>query len=341
MLNKNQDEITKKWSKSWHEPMVTISCAVFNHAKYIEQALDSFLMQETNFPFEIFVHDDASTDNSANIIRKYEKKYPKLIKPVYETENQYSKNDGSLQEILWSEKYNRGKYIALCEGDDYWTTPLKLQKQFDFMERHEDFSIVGCSTNVVDESGNFIRDNQLFLINLYGKKDTEIKTINEYCDLPHTSTLFFKNFFHKDFYYCQEKFEKNWKLFKGWDKSLCLFFLSMGKMYYMTEIMSCYRFVQSGKDNWTSLMNTTNKTKVIAEIETNMLKQVKEYGLNVDIRPHFYRNVVLYAILFFLRKRNIENFKMILYALKVCPSKISLVLWFLRKIRNLSQKKVS
>lgn len=96
-------------------------------------------MQKTNFRFEAIVHDDASTDGTAAIIREYAEKYPDIIKPIYETENQYSKHDGSLRRIM--DEACKGKYIALCEGDDYWTDPQKLQIQVDFMENHPDFSL--------------------------------------------------------------------------------------------------------------------------------------------------------------------------------------------------------
>ena len=109
------------------EPLVSINCITYNHEAYIRDALEGFLMQKTDFTFEILVHDDASTDQTANIIRKYEKKYPEIIKPIYQKENQYS------QEVEISKQFQfpraRGKYIAICEGDDYWTNPYKLQKQ--------------------------------------------------------------------------------------------------------------------------------------------------------------------------------------------------------------------
>ena len=121
--------------------LVAIKCAVYNHELYLRDCLEGFVMQQTNFPFVAIVHDDASTDNSAAIIREYAEKYPDIIKPLFETENQYSKGDGSLTRIMNSTVDATGaKYVAMCEGDDYWTDPLKLQKQVDFMETNE-----GCS----------------------------------------------------------------------------------------------------------------------------------------------------------------------------------------------------
>lgn len=120
--------------------MVTIRCITYNHEPYIRQCLEGFVMQKTNFRFEAIVHDDASTDGTATVIREYAEKYPDIIKPIYETENQYSKHDGSLQRIMSA--HMRGKYIAVCEGDDYWIDPLKLQKQVDFLEMNPDYGLV-------------------------------------------------------------------------------------------------------------------------------------------------------------------------------------------------------
>lgn len=121
-----------------NEILVSISCITFNHEKYIADAIDSFLMQKTNFKYEILIHDDASTDRTAEIIMQYESLYPDLIKPIYQKENQYSK--GVLVEYFNHERA-QGKYIAICEGDDFWTDPYKLQKQTDYMEKHPECSM--------------------------------------------------------------------------------------------------------------------------------------------------------------------------------------------------------
>lgn len=132
------DDIQNKESQPL---LVSIRCLAYNHEKYIRETLEGFVMQKTNFRFEAIVHDDASTDATAELIREYAEKYPDIIKPIYETENQYSKKDGSLFRI--SHEACKGKYIAFCEGDDYWTNPYKLQKQVDFLESHPDY--VMCS----------------------------------------------------------------------------------------------------------------------------------------------------------------------------------------------------
>ena len=98
------------------EIMASICCITYNHENYIADAIESFLMQKTNFNYEIIIYDDASTDKTADIIREYETKYPGLIKPIYQTENQYSKG---VKTINFSLQRAEGKYIAVCEGDDY------------------------------------------------------------------------------------------------------------------------------------------------------------------------------------------------------------------------------
>ena len=117
------------------DPRATICCITYNHEEYIRDAIESFLMQKTHFPFEIIIHDDASTDKTAEIIKEYEIKYPDIIKPIYQTENQYSKGKKA---SLFTFMAARGKYIAFCEGDDYWIDPLKLQKQTELMEKYPD-----------------------------------------------------------------------------------------------------------------------------------------------------------------------------------------------------------
>lgn len=129
--------------------MVSIRCTTYNHEKYIRDALEGFVMQKTNFRFEAIVHDDASTDGTAAIIREYAEKYPDIIKPIYETENQYSKHDGSLRKIM--NEACKGKYIALCEGDDYWIDPYKLQKQVDFLENNPKYSMAFHNAKVFYE----------------------------------------------------------------------------------------------------------------------------------------------------------------------------------------------
>ena len=140
MIDITQEEIMRTWGiENCDKPLVSVRCITYNQQDYIHQSLDGFLMQKTTFPFEVIVHDDASTDKTAEVIRKYEAKFPKIVKPIYETENQYSKHDGSLGRIV--NAACKGKYIALCEGDDYWIDENKLQMQVDFLENNPEYTM--------------------------------------------------------------------------------------------------------------------------------------------------------------------------------------------------------
>lgn len=167
-----------------HEPiMVTIQCLAYNQKAYIRQCLDGFVMQRTNFRFQAVVHDDASTDGTADIIREYAEKYPDIIKPILETENQYSKHDGSLKRILFANTH--GRYIALCEGDDYWTDPQKLQRQVDLMQAHPDCALCyHACVNTFEDGAEGLR---------FGEQVKPTYTDVELMDYPfHTATVLYK-----------------------------------------------------------------------------------------------------------------------------------------------------
>jgi glycosyltransferase involved in cell wall biosynthesis len=129
---------------------VSICCLAYNHESFIRQCLDGFVNQKCNFTFEVLIHDDASKDNTASVIKEYEAKYPDIIKPIYQIVNQYS--IGVSPTIMYNFPRSKGNYIAICEGDDYWTDLLKLQKQVDFLEANQNFSICFTDYEVYDEN---------------------------------------------------------------------------------------------------------------------------------------------------------------------------------------------
>ncbi len=134
------------------KPKVTIVCTAFNQKDFIAQALDGFVMQKTNFPFEVIVHDDASTDGTTDIIREYEKKYPDIIKPIYQKENQFSQGKDILIDCILD--YIRGEYVAMNEGDDYWIDENKLQRQVDFLDANPDFTVCFHPVKVIWEDNS-------------------------------------------------------------------------------------------------------------------------------------------------------------------------------------------
>lgn len=219
-------------------PLVSIECLVYNHAPFLRQCLDGFVMQKTDFPFEAIVHDDASTDNSAEIIREYAEKYPDIIKPIYEMENQYSKKDGSLSRIMNEAMHPKAKYVALCEGDDYWTDPLKLQKQVNFMEENLDYSMTFHNANVFYEKdrafGNLFSDAK-------DRDYTGLEIFKEWT-VPTASVLFKHEVYSSGIY---QKAKTNGKFIYG-DIVLFLSCAHCGKLRGMSDVMSVYRRHEGG-----------------------------------------------------------------------------------------------
>ena len=154
---RTEQDIMQAWNPA-DKPLVSVACITFNHEHYIEQAIQSFLIQETDFPFEIIIHDDASIDNTAEIVREYANKYPKIIRSILQNENQHSQGKRA---ILIVTPQCKGKYIAVCEGDDFWTDGKKLQIQVDFLESNPDYVISGHDAFIIDENGNHIKDSKL------------------------------------------------------------------------------------------------------------------------------------------------------------------------------------
>lgn len=155
---RKQDQIIATWKDDISVPLVSVRCVTYNHAPYIEDAIKGFLIQETTFPIEIWIHDDASTDGTREIVEEYQSRYPKIIKTILQRENQYSKN---VKPGIILTRECKGKYIAVCEGDDYWTDPNKLQIQVDFLEKNPEYVISGHDACIIDENDRLIQDSKL------------------------------------------------------------------------------------------------------------------------------------------------------------------------------------
>ena len=236
--------------------MVSICCTVYNHEKYLRKCLDGFVMQKTNFKYEILIHDDASTDSSANIIREYEKKYPDIIKPIYQSENQYSQGI----KISWTYQYPRvkGKYIALCEGDDYWSDNHKLQKQFNALEKHSDCVFCTHRVRFIADSGEIINQSLPTSINhtVILKKDEWVKGCLSSNYLFQTSSYFFKSKIVKKYIYEIPEFIK--AAIVG-DTPLMLLSADIGNCIYLEDEMSCYRI--NSDSSWTRSMQNVNQRR--------------------------------------------------------------------------------
>ncbi len=213
--------------------LVAIKCLTYNHEPFIRQCLDGFIMQQTNFRFVAIVHDDASTDGTADIIREYAEKYPEIIKPIYEVENQYSKKDGSIRRIMDESVEHTGcKYIAICEGDDCWIDSLKLQKQVDLLEKYNDYSM--CCTGYIADDGikqTKITKNRLYTFDL-------LEWSKKWIAMPLT-TMYRRSIL--DEYYLKAN---NYKFIR--DTHLYYHILKKGKGIYLPDITSIYHLHMGG-----------------------------------------------------------------------------------------------
>lgn len=225
--------------------MVSISCLTYNHAPYIRQCLDGFIMQQCDFDFEVLIHDDASTDGTADIIKEYQQKYPEIIKPFFQNENQWSKGIRGMNQKF---NYPRalGKYLAMCEGDDYWTDPLKLQKQVSFLEKNTDYILVSCKTCEIN-----IKANKTRIIDW------------------HTQSFVFKNILKNDF------LNNELNTILNGDTFLLYYLENFGEITSMDFTGGVYRI--TGDGIWTSL-DINEKYSISQKSYNSMLKFFKEHN---------------------------------------------------------------
>lgn len=281
-------------------PLVTIRCLVYNHEPYLRQCLDGFVMQKTNFPFEAIVHDDASTDRSAEIIREYAERYPDIIKPIFETENQYSKRDGSIRRIL--NEHTRGKYVAMCEGDDYWTDPLKLQKQVDVLEHDSNIGLCYTKARLYNQKkGEFLSD---IALPYNGIKSMLVRNPIV------TLTVVYRRELYDS--YLKEIEIDNKKWLTG-DYPLWLWIASQKDISFIDEVTAVYRYLENSASH--SHRDFQKQLAFNESIKNIQLFYIQK--LNMDeklvslINDEFYRRVVTDCLINGDRISCIDNLKRI------------------------------
>lgn len=260
-------------------PLISICCLTYNHAPFIRKCLDGFLMQQTDFPIEILIHDDCSTDGTIEIIQEYTAKSPELIFPLYEEENQYSRG-GAGKMDLYNYRRARGKYIAYCEGDDYWTDPLKLQKQVDFMETNPEYSVCWHrSKQFFVETGEYIEDKCTAV--LKGKDGVDID-LNTYFSQWYTQPL--TMVFRREV--LDESWRKQYKLYR--DEHELYHLLKKGKGYLFAFEGGVY--VKHDGGIYTSLTNSIQG-------ETSLRVAKELYEINKDqYTRKFYASILQWQI---------------------------------------------
>ena len=230
------------------KPLVAIHCLVYNHEPYLRDCLDGFVSQQTTFPFIAVVQDDASTDNSAAILKEYAEKYPEIIKPIYHTENMYSK--GLVEQDINTAIQSTGcKYIALCEGDDYWIDPLKLQKQVDILEADESLIAVFTNYCTVDAKGKIIREQSSYDANPSARYT--LRDFFKYTPVYPTASVLYRNIHREE---KEAMYEHTKNPFLG-DWTLWIILHLFGDFYYLDEVTTAYRV------NPTSVSHTVNRVE--------------------------------------------------------------------------------
>ena len=251
------------------EEQVSVVCITYNHEKYIRKALEGFVRQRTNFLFKVYVHDDASTDQTRKIICEYVEKYPNIFFPILQKENQYSKKISITQTYILP--HINGKYVAWCEGDDYWCDENKLQKQFDMLEAHpECIACVHNTENIYEDgtSKNTFIPKAAFDTEIIEAVDIMDRMASEF---PfHITSYFIRSSAYKQ-YIIENPLYK--RLSDVGDEPLLLMCCSGGKIAYINETMSCYRNNVPG--GWQSRIT---KEKLIAHYE-KMIDMMWQYNL--------------------------------------------------------------
>ena len=253
--------------------MVSVLCATFNHEDYLRQTLDSFLAQKTDFPFEVLVNDDASTDGTAEILREYAQRYPDVIRPFYQEENLYSRRMNVYDLVFFPAA--RGKYIALCEGDDYWNDPEKLQLQVDWLETHPDYS--ACVHNSI---GTFSDQPDRVLFARTGDRDIPFEqVITGMSYAYHTSSILARReYILNPPDYRNVAYEKGYFTDYAVGVRLCL----EGKVRFLDRCMSVYR-IGSNPSAWSKGVGQEyEKLTRFVSGEIAMLRTLKGHPLTPE-----------------------------------------------------------
>lgn len=308
-----------------NKPLVSVFCLTYNHAPYIRQCLDGFLMQRTSFDYEVIINDDASTDGTTEIIKEYENKYPEIIIPIYHEENLYSKGERG----FWN-KYclprAQGKYIALCEGDDYWTDPYKLQKQVDFLEEHPEYVLIYTNAEKVNSKSEKVLRNSLKGVS------GDITRYLFYRGNPVVSaTVCYRRKYLLDY---QTEIKKMPFKMKMGDLPLWIYLSLQGKFKYMHDKTTAYRVLQE------SASHSKDKEKMISFITNTrdiLLYFNRQYDIEVPervIEKRYYKSLIRNMASFSKKDfrdnhwHGIKRYPTLLFDLKLW------ILWTLRVIFN-------
>lgn len=270
------------------KPLVSIICITYNHEKYIEQAIKGFLNQKTTFDYEIIIHDDASTDKTAKIVKYYSEKYPNKINAILQTENQYSKGKKFTYGLI--RNIAKGKYIAFCEGDDYWIDAEKLQRQVDVLENNIEY-VACCHNTIIVKKDNTPWDAKTNMFEYFAEDQIHsVKYLENDCRFCQTTSLLFK----RDI--ISEMNQQTYNEFKGikanGDMKFSAIIAANGKIYHIARDMACYRFVTDTGTSWSA----RNKEKNICYSTYTSLKSIQDFifkNYSVQISYRYYLDYLI------------------------------------------------
>ncbi|HOL99061.1 MAG TPA: glycosyltransferase [Bacteroidales bacterium] len=303
-----------------NDPLISICCITYNHEKFIAEAIEGFFMQKTNFNYEIIISDDYSTDNTLNIINKYisDPKNNGKIKCFH-----HPQNIGMIPNFIFALQHCTGKYIALCEGDDFWTDPFKLKKQVDFLENNHDFYAVFHNAIIVDKNSKRIK-------NFHNKEiDSEhnFESIIQGWFVP-TASIVFRN--DAEILQGMKELISKTEIISG-DRLLLAFIGNQGKIKYFSDIMSAYRKHGGG-------ISSCGNHLLIFKSNINFFKELRKY-----FYPKYYNTITnqilrwqgIYSVELYKNKKYskyfIELFKTFLYIRTLNEFKAFIKLYLLQR----------
>lgn len=282
-------------------PLVSICCLAYNQEKYIRQAIEGLLMQRTSFPYEIIIHDDASTDSTQEIIEEYFLEFPHIIRPIFQKKNKYSTLGMSfLFKYVSSEA--KGKYIALCAGDDFWIDPLKIQKQVNLLESNSEFGLV--HTKAI----RFVQEEQKFKGSRGFKVDNLEELLTENTIAAFTVCMRRKllmEYFEK----VRPESHTNWTVE---DYPTWIWFMLNSKIKFINEYTGVYRWSMGSLSHIKDDYKVVKFGEGVYSVIDYFLSEVSSLKSNNKIRARYYSNIIKY---YFLTKKwnRIQNAVKIFY----------------------------
>lgn len=254
-LNRNDLFLVKEQYYLNEEIAVSVNVTTYNHKDYIKKCLDGILNQKVDFRVQINIHDDASTDGTIEILNEYKKLYPEIINLIVEKENQYSKDKTIIQKKMVAEF--RGKYLATCEGDDFWSDPYKLVLQYHLMENNPDCSVCVHTVKVNDLMRKTVSKYPHF--NLKTSKLSSksfIKRVSSAYSFQ-TSSYFRRGIDYINFINNKPNFAK---IMPNGDEAVMLYSGALGKALYLNREMSVYN--RFSENSWsTKFLKTSSDAK--------------------------------------------------------------------------------